>query len=375
VPIEFKGGGSGYSLGVEEELHIVDATTGELVPKIEEIMARLPRELREFVSYELFQSVLEIKTPPRSTAAETERHLRELRGRVGSWAAACGASLASAGTHPFSRYRDQKVTDQDRYRRVIETLRWVAKREVIFGQHVHVAVPDEEKVIEAHNRLSERAPLLLALSANSPFWQNSATGFESSRVKIFETFPRAGLPPAFPDWSSFEDYVDLMVRSGAMDDYTYCWWDVRPHAGFGTIELRILDSQTSLKYTTALTALTQCIVAQALDGSEPRGPYNKDLAEENKWRASRDGMDAAFYNADEDATVPARDVARDLVEKLKPHAQDLGCEGELEGILEIVEGGTGSQRQREVYENSGDFLDVVAFLIEGTRPALAEEQS
>jgi carboxylate-amine ligase len=375
VPIEFKGGGSGYSLGVEEELHIVDATTGELVPKIEEIMARLPRELREFVSYELFQSVLEIKTPPRSTAAETERHLRELRGRVGSWAAACGASLASAGTHPFSRYRDQKVTDQDRYRRVIETLRWVAEREVIFGQHVHVAVPDEEKVIEAHNRLCERAPLLLALSANSPFWQNSATGFESSRVKIFETFPRAGLPPAFPDYSSFEDYVDLMVRSGAMDDYTYCWWDVRPHAGFGTIELRILDSQTSLKYTTALTALTQCIVAQALEGSEPRGPYNKDLAEENKWRASRDGMDAAFYNADEDATVPARDVARDLVEKLKPHAQDLNCEGELEGILEIVEGGTGSQRQREVYENSGDFLDVVAFLIEGTRPALAEEQS
>ncbi len=375
MPIEFKGGGSGYSLGVEEELHIVDATTGELVPKIEEIMARLPRELREFVSYELFQSVLEIKTPPRSTAAETERHLRELRGRVGSWAAACGASLASAGTHPFSRYRDQKVTDQDRYRRVIETLRWVAEREVIFGQHVHVAVPDEEKVIEAHNRLCDRAPLLLALSANSPFWQNSATGFESSRVKIFETFPRAGLPPAFPDWSSFEDYVDLMVRSGAMDDYTYCWWDVRPHAGFGTIELRILDSQTSLKYTTALTALTQCIVAQALEGSEPRGPYNKDLAEENKWRASRDGMDAALYNADEDATVPARDVARDLVEKLKPHAQDLGCEGELEGILEIVEGGTGSQRQREVYENSGDFLDVVAFLIEGTRPALAEEQS
>jgi glutamate---cysteine ligase / carboxylate-amine ligase len=375
VPIEFKGGGSGYSLGVEEELHIVDATTGELVPKIEEIMARLPRELREFVSYELFQSVLEIKTPPRSTAAETERHLRELRGRVGSWAAACGASLASAGTHPFSRYRDQKVTDQDRYRRVIETLRWVAEREVIFGQHVHVAVPDEEKVIEAHNRLCERAPLLLALSANSPFWQNSATGFESSRVKIFETFPRAGLPPAFPDYSSFEDYVDLMVRSGAMDDYTYCWWDVRPHAGFGTIELRILDSQTSLKYTTALTALTQCIVAQALEGSEPRGQYNKDLAEENKWRASRDGMDAAFYNADEDATVPARDVARDLVEKLKPHAQDLNCEGELEGILEIVEGGTGSQRQREVYENSGDFLDVVAFLIEGTRPALAEEQS
>ena len=375
MPIEFKGGGSGYSLGVEEELHIVDATTGELVPKIEEIMARLPKELCEFVSYELFQSVLEIKTPPCATAAETEKHLREMRGRVGSWAAACGSSLASAGTHPFSRYRDQKVTDQDRYRQVVETLRWVAEREVIFGQHVHVAVPDEERVIEAHNRLSEQAPLLLALSANSPFWQNMDTGFESSRVKIFETFPRAGLPPAFPDWNSFENYVDLMVRSGAMDDYTYCWWDVRPHAGIGTIELRILDSQTNLKYTTALTALTQCIVARAVEAPEPRGPYNKDLAEENKWRASRHGMDAAFYDADKDENVPAKDVARDLLEKLKPHAQDLGCEAELGGIYEILDGGTGSQRQREVYENSGDFLDVVAFLIEGTRPALAEEQS
>ncbi len=375
MPIEFKGGGSGYSLGVEEELHIVDATTGELVPKIEDIMARLPKGLAEFVSYELFQSVLEIKTPPCATAADAERHLRELRGRVGSWAAACGASLASAGTHPFSRYRDQKVTEQERYTKVIETLRWVAEREVIFGQHVHVAVPDGEKAIEAHNRLSEQAPLLLALSANSPFWQDFDTGFESCRVKIFETFPRAGLPPAFPDWEAFEGYVDLMVRSGAMDDYTYCWWDVRPHPNIGTIELRILDSQTSLKHTTALTALTQCVVAHALEESEPRGPYNRDIAEENRWRASRHGMDAGFYDAAGDRTVPARDVARDLVERLRPHAQDLGCEADLEGVLEIVEGGTGSRRQREVYENSGDFLDVVAFLIEGTRPALAEEQS
>jgi carboxylate-amine ligase len=166
-----------------------------------------------------------------------------------------------------------------------------------------------------------------------------------------------------------------MVRSGAMDDYTYCWWDVRPHPNIGTIELRILDSQTNLKYTTALTALTQCVVARALEEPELIGPYNRDLAEENRWRASRHGMDAAFYDAAADTTVPAREIARDLVERLTPHAQDLGCEAELEGVLEIVEGGTGSQRQREVYANSGDFLDVVAFLIEGTRPALAEEQS
>jgi carboxylate-amine ligase len=353
----------------------VDATTGELVQKIEEIMSRLPDELCEFVSYELFQSVMEIKTPTCTTAAEAERHLRELRGRVGSWAAACDASLASAGTHPFSRYKDQKITDQERYKNVIRTLRWVAQREVIFGQHVHVAVPGPDEAIIAHNRLAEQTPLLLALSANSPFWQGFDTGFESSRVKIFETFPRAGLPPAFPDYEAFEAYVDLMVESGAMEDYTYCWWDVRPHAKIGTIELRVLDSQTSLKNTTSLTALTQCIVADVLEEVGPHEPYNFHLAMENKWRASRHGMNATFYDAREKASVPAKDMARDLVERLKPYAQDLGCEAELEGILDIVEGGTGSQRQREIYERSGDFLEVVAFLIEGTRPALAEEQS
>jgi len=374
MPMEFKGSG-GYTLGVEEELHIVDAATGELVPKIEDIMSRLPEDLVESVSYELFQSVLEIKTGVCKTVADAEKQLRELRNRVNSWAAACDASLAAAGTHPFSRYRDQKVTQQERYRKVIETLRWVAEREVIFGQHVHVAVPGPEEAMISHNRLSENAPLLLALSANSPFWQGMDTGFESSRVKIFETFPRAGMPPAFPDWTAFETYVDTMVESGAMDDYTYCWWDVRPHPKIGTIELRILDTQTSLTSAISLTALTQCVVAEALEEVGPQGPYNVHLAQENKWRAARHGMNATFYDATDKTTTPAKDLARQMVERLKPHAQDLACEHELEGILEIVEGGTGAQRQRHAYEESGDFLDVVAYLIEGTRPALAEEQS
>ena len=375
MPIEFKAGGSSYTLGVEEELHVVDATTAELAPKIDEIMARLPEDLAEFVSYELFQSVLEIKTPVCRTAAEAEKHLRELRGRIASWAAACDASLAAAGTHPFSRYKDQKVTDQERYRKVIETLRWIAQREVIFGQHVHVGVPGPEECIQAHNRLSEHAPLLLALSANSPYWQGMDTGYESTRVKIFESFPRAGMPPAFPDYESFEAYVDLMVEAGAMEDYTYCWWDVRPHPKIGTIELRIPDTQTSLRPAVALTAMTQCLVARSLEESGPQDPYDRELAIENKMRASRHGMDAAFYDAREKVTVPAREMARSLVEQLRPISQDLSCENELLNVLEIVEGGTGSQRQRRTYEESGDFLDVVASLIEGTRPALAEEQS
>ncbi len=370
MPIEFKGS-EGRTLGVEEELQIVDAATGELVPKIEEIMSRLPEDLKGAVSYELFQSVLEIKTPPCATTAEAEGRLRELRSRVGSWAAASGTALASAGTHPFSRYMDQKITDQERYKRVIRTLRWVAQREVIFGQHVHVGVPGEQEAIEAHNRLAEQVPLLLALSANSPYWQGIDTGFESARVKVFETFPRAGLPPAFPDYAAFEGYVDLMVRSGSMDDYTFCWWDVRPHPRIGTIELRVLDSQTSLESTIALAALTQCLVAKFLS-EDARGPYDRELTSENKWRAARHGLNAAFYDAEKGATVPVKESARALVDELHPISQDLGCENELQDILEIVENGTGSQHQRRVFAQSRDFLDVVAFLIEGTRPAMAE---
>ncbi len=370
MPIEFKGS-EGHTLGVEEELHIVDATTGQLAPKIEEIMSRLPEDLEKAVSYELFQSVLEIKTPPYATVAEAEGRLRELRSRVGSWAAACGTALSSAGTHPFSRYMDQKITEHERYKRVIETLRWVAQREVIFGQHVHVGVPGEEEVIEAHNRLSEQVPLLLALSANSPYWQGMDTGYESTRVKIFETFPRSGLPPAFPDYAAFEGYVDLMIAAGAIDDYTFCWWDVRPHPNIGTIELRVLDSQTSLRSNAALAALTQCLVVKFLSES-PRGPYNRELTVENKWRASRYGLNAAFYDVEKGVSVPAKEAARALVDELRPISQELGCENELLDVLEIVENGTGSQHQRRVYEKSGDFLDVVAFLIENTRPATVE---
>jgi carboxylate-amine ligase len=370
MPVEFNGS-EARTLGVEEELHIVGATTGELVPKIDEIAARLPEDLREAIGYELFQSVLEIKTPPCSTAAEAAGRLKELRSRVGSWAAACGTALASAGTHPFSRYQDQKITDQERYKRVMQTLRWVAQREVIFGQHVHVGVSSKEEVVEAHNRLSEQVPLLLALSANSPYWQGMDTGYESTRVKIFETFPRSGLPPAFPNYAAFEHYVDLMIAAGAMDDYTFCWWDVRPHPKFGTIELRVLDSQTSLRSAVALAALTQCLVTKALSES-PKCPYHRALAVENKWRAARYGLDAAFYDAEEGSTIPARKKARSLVDELRPISQDLSCENELLDVLEIAENGSGSQRQRRVYEESGDFLDVVAFLIESTRPAVAE---
>ncbi|TCJ15883.1 glutamate--cysteine ligase [Rubrobacter taiwanensis] len=372
MPIEFKGS-EGFTLGVEEEFQIVDASTGELVPKAEEVMSRLPEDLAEHISYELFLSVVETKTPVCASVPEVHANLRELRNRLGSWVAACGASLASAGTHPFSRYQDQEITPQQRYLDVVERLQWVARREVIMGQHIHVSVPDAHRSIEATNRLAEYAPLLLALSANSPFWHGALTGFESTRIKVFDGFPRAGLPPEFGSWEDFERYVEKMVAAGAIEDYTFCWWDVRPHAKFGTVEVRIPDAQTRLEPAVALTALIQCLVARAVrEAPETVRRYDRDLTSENKWRAARYGMEAVFYDFGAQESVPAKEMARRLVDELRPLAAELGCESELCGILDIVEQGTGSRRQRRIYEESGDLLEVVADLIEGTRPALAE---
>lgn len=374
MPIEFNRS-PGYTLGIEEEFAIVDPATGDLVPKVEEIMARLPRDLSPHVSYELFQSVIETKTPVCRSVAEAEGWIRDLRARLFSQAVACGTELAACGTHPFSRYTDQKITDQERYRHVVEVLRWVAERELIFGQHVHVGVPGPEEAILANNRLSEYAPLLLALSSNSPFWQGHKTGYDSARVKVFETFPRAGLPPAFPDYRAFEEYVDLMVEAGAIDDYTFCWWDIRPHPNLGTVELRIFDVQTEPNMAVALIALSRCLVAHVIEQPASRKPYNRELAQENKLRAARYGMDAIFYEGESRASVPAREQARRLVEELRPISRNLGCEEELAEVLEHVEGSTGSRRQQSIYERNGDFMGVISHLVEATRPALAEERS
>ncbi|WP_166179056.1 glutamate--cysteine ligase [Rubrobacter tropicus] len=352
-------------VGIEEELQIIDPATGGLAPKVEKIMSSLQPELEGAVARELFQSMVEIRTPPCASVGEAAASLRERRRRLGTLSAARGVALASAGTHPFSHYEDQEITDRERYRKMVRVLRWVAEREVCFGQHVHVGVRDEEEAIEAHNRLSESSPLLLALSANSPYRHGRDTGYESTRVKIFETLPRSGIPPTFADYEAFEGYVDLMVEMEAMDDYTYCWWDVRPHPNIGTIELRILDSQTDYRYAGALAALTHCLVVEACSES-PKGPFDREIVTENKWRGSRLGLDATIYDRRTRDSLPARAAAVALVERLRPVSQTLGCEDELLGILEIVERGTGSQHQRRAYQRKGDFRDVVSYLVEGT---------
>ena len=358
------GASAPYTVGVEEEFQLVDPTSLALVPAIATVLsARDAAELPpNSVASELSASCLEARSPVYHTVAELAKELNTLRRRVRELVECCGARLTAAGTHPFSDSTAQPITGKERYYRVEEEMGWAARMQAIYGLHVHVAVPDAQHAIRAVAALSRHVPLFVALSANSPFWGGSDTRLSSTRTQVFNLVPRAGLPPRFRSWEDFEGYVGALIDAGSIPDYSWCWWDARPHPRLGTVELRTPDAQTDVTYTTSLAALAQCLVVTADEYS----PENPLLTEENKWRATRYGLEARFYDFSTGQGDSARDLARDLVRALRPISQDLGCETELEGVLEIVEGGNGAEKQRAVFGEHGSLHDVVAYLVTGT---------
>jgi glutamate---cysteine ligase / carboxylate-amine ligase len=309
--------------------------------------------------------VVEVATGVAATVDEAIADLRNLRGRLRDAAGERDAVIASAGTHPFSRYEHQEVTDEPRYQDLIESMRWIAERELIFGLHVHVGLDSPEKAIACANGLRTYLPELLALSANSPFWQGRQTGLASTRVKVFEPFPRAGLPPAFASYEEFELLVERGIKTNSFEDYTYIWWDLRPHPRLGTIELRICDAQTRIDSVAAIAALTQALVATmaaAFDRGEPPATEPITLIAENKWRAARDGLDAKLIDFANDTERPAREALRRLVELSRPAAEELGCAPQLDLVEGLLERGTGADEQLAVYEESESLLAVAEWL-------------
>ncbi len=353
-----------HTVGVEEELQLVDPASLALVPVIGAVLAaRDAAELPEdSLASELSASCVEVRSPVYATVAALASELPILRRKVRDLVEGCGAQLAAAGTHPFSEATQQEITGKERYRKVDEEMGWPARMQAIYGLHVHVAVPDKERAIQAVAALSRHVPLFVALSANSPFWGGADTRLASVRSKVFGLVPRTGLPPAFRAWDEFEGYVGALVGAGSIPDYSMCWWDVRPHPRLGTVELRAPDTQTETSRIASLAALTQCIVATA----DEHQPENRLFTEENKWRATRYGLEARFHDFTNGHTTPARQAVRDLVRKLRPVSQDLGCETQLDGVLEITEGETGAEKQRVVFENHGSLDAVVAHLIAAT---------
>ena len=357
------GTGRPYTVGVEEEFQLIDPSTRELAPAIEAVLATAPSGF-DLMAPELFQDCVEMRTPVFSSVAKLTRELRGLRSEVAKAANKAGARLGGSGLHPISDPFAQRYTPGKRYERMEEELGALARLQIIYALHVHVGVPDEESAIRATNALLRHVPLFVALSANSPFWNGMDTGFAAARVKIRDASPRSGLPPTFRNWEEFEGYADALVAMGNIPDYSWFWWDVRPHPRHGTVELRVPDAQAEPNYVVALAALTQCLVATADDYASEDARY----VSENKWRAIRSGLEASFYDFSSGKEKGVRETAHDLVARLRPVSQDLGCEAELEGVLEILQRGTGADLQRAVYERRGSLEDVVDYLLETTAP-------
>jgi carboxylate-amine ligase len=321
------------------------------------------------VKPELLQSVVEVATTVTKSVAEAVEDVRGLRARLRDAAADSNAVIAGAGTHPFSRYEHQEVTDRPRYVELIEAMRWVAERELIFGLHVHIGLDSPDKAIACANAARTFLPELLALSANSPFWHGRKTGLASTRIKVFDSFPRSGLPPSFASFEEFELLVERGVKTNCFEDYTYIWWDLRPHPRFGTIEIRICDAQTRLDSMTAIVALAQSIVASlAADFDEGRRlPVQPvTLVGENKWRASRYGLGAQLIDLENDTERTAPEAVRALADRCEPAAKRLGCSRELEQVEALLERGNGADEQVRVYEETESLLAVAQRLAELT---------
>jgi glutamate---cysteine ligase / carboxylate-amine ligase len=360
--------GPNYTLGVEEELMILDGSSCELANEIETIVAAYEGDGE--VKPELLQSVLEIATPPCADVTEADRHIRRLRREVAEAAAKHDLAIGSAGTHPTALWEDQRVSADPRYRDLIAALRFIARQEIIFGLHVHVGVDDADKAIHIVNGMRVHVPILLALSANSPYWRSDDSGLASTRMPIFRAFPRVGIPPYYEDWDDYERRIEFMVEAGVMEDATFLWYDVRPHAKFGTVEVRAMDAQTHVEHTIALAALIQAMVKELgehYESGAQLGSYPYEMLDENKWLAARHGLDGELVDLPDRRMVSSKELARRLYDRLREHAQDLGGADALEGILDLLERGTGAHRQRVVYEANHDWTELLREIVAASR--------
>jgi carboxylate-amine ligase len=365
--VEHRFEGHAYSLGIEEELMILDAETLELVNAVEAMLEDAPRG---DIKPELMESVLEISTDPCADMAEADSQLRALRHQVTETAEAQGMVIGSAGTHPFAMWEDQRIVARPRYRDIISALRFVARQELIFGMHVHVGVDGPDKAVHVANGMRIHLPVLLGLSANSPFWRAGSTGMASTRTPIFRAFPRVGIPPTYADWEDYTRRIDFMVEAGVIQDYTYLWHDVRPHANFGTVEVRVMDCQTHVEHALGLAALTQAMVkelSEHFDAGRRLSDYPYEMIDENKWLAARHGLEGEIVDLPSSDRVATRALARRLIDRMREHCQDLGSESELEAVEDLLARGNGAARQVVVYEANHDLREVMAEIVDATR--------
>ena len=357
---------SSPTVGIEIELQLVDAETLALANSIESVMGRLPDRLSEHVKPELMQSVLEITTGVCKTIREAGDDLRGKLESVEKITDPLGLKLFWAATHPFSSWRDQKITVNERYFRLVELMQHVARRLVTVGLHVHVGVDTGDKAVMVCDRMLRYLPLLLSLSSNSPFWEGHCTGLHSNRSKIMDGLPTAGLPHQMRNWSEYVWLVNHLVATGFINSMRELWWDIRPHHLFGTVEIRACDMPANLDHVLALAAVIQCLV-QAISDEIDEGTYQSEyhpmMVAQNKWRATRFGPDAALVNIDGYTQHTVQDTIDQLIERLLPMAGTLDCTEELKAASKLTPI-TGSRQQLEIFERTGSRKEVVRQMLE-----------
>jgi carboxylate-amine ligase len=360
----------GATIGVEWELQLVDTSTRMLRQDARDVLAALPGLTEEGehpkIRHELMQSTVEVVTGICSTVSEVKDDLSATISQLERITGRRGTMLACAGTHPVSDWRDAKMAPIQRYAELVEQMQWLARRIQTFGVHVHVGIRDGSKAIPIVNALAAYLPHFLALTASSPYWNGQDTGLASSRAIVFGGLPTSGPPQPLTDWTEFEEYMDTLLRAGTIRSIKEVWWDIRPHPDFGTVEIRVFDGVPTLREIGMTAALSQSLV-QLLDTQLDRG-YTLPMppawvVRDNKWRATRYGLDAIVITDDSGSTAPLRDELYELTRELQPVADRLGCGPELGVVTEVLDSGASYERQRAIVASGGGLGDVVDALV------------
>jgi glutamate---cysteine ligase / carboxylate-amine ligase len=359
-----------YTLGAEEEVMLLRPADWSLAETGDSVRARLPDELSDHVAPETHAGVLELVTSVQPDVRGVVAELNRLRDRFGRELDTMGLSAATAGTHPFAAGGDGKLSGSPRYRHVGESMRALARREPTMALHVHVGMPDPEEAVRVLNALRRHAPLLLALSANSPFWQGRDSGFASARTLIFQAFPRTGLPRSFASYADWVDSVDPLITSRAISDPSFLWWDVRLQPALGTVEVRVMDAQSTLRHVGPLVALIQCLARLEIEGEPAAATPSPEVLDENRFLAARDGMAARLIAPRTLELAPVREILDRLLAECHPHALALGCLEALDRVGRISFA-NGADRQRAAAARGGRLEDLVADLAEQFRPRQA----
>src|SRR5690349_1548652 len=362
-----------YTLGIEEEFAIVDPQTRELRSHIQEILEGGKVLLKEQIKPEMHQSVVELGTEICADIKSAREHVIDLRSKLANLAGERGLKIASAGTHPFSHWRDQLITEGERYQQILRDMQTLARANLIFGLHVHVGIPNREAAIHVMNQARYFLPHIYALSVNSPFWVGRDTGLKGYRLKVFERFPRTGIPDAFESLSEYEDYCKLLVKTGCIDNPKKIWWDIRLHPVFDTLEVRVCDAQSRVDDTLAIAALIQAIISKLfklLRQNTTFRLYRRRLLDENRWRATRYGIDGMLIDFGHETEVETRRLIHELLEFVSSEVKELGSEREMSHIERICREGTGADRQLAAFARNQDMRAVVDQIVTETYEGL-----